>query len=671
MDARELVNKNEHTLNVSSTIKEAAAFFYNQPSKRVIVLKGNKEVAGILTQQHLLTAMSNGTLPTEPISTLKLERPVLTSLTAPLDGLLFDKEVYPVVNDDGAFVGTIKPEQLLEAYVKEGSVWQEWAEASGLAILLFDESDHLFAYTSSAGWLVEATEAKAQIKSAYRAYFAEAFQQVRPVFLPEQEEEWSLQVITLSSGRKGVFVQRKQPLLEAEEASTKTETLETIFETLYDGIVMTDSRGYVTMISNEYADFLNKRVENMVGKHCTEVIENSRMHIVAETGEPEIADLQKIHGDYMIATRVPIRKNGVIIGAAGKVLFKNVKGFNALHKRIHKMETELKRYRGEIEEQNQASYRFEDIIGESTALQQTKQMAKKAAKTESNLLLLGESGTGKELFAHAIHLDSPRSLGSFVKVNCAAIPADLLEAELFGYVEGAFTGAKKGGKTGKFEAADGGTIFLDEIGDLPLHMQVKFLRVLQEREVEKIGSSSSQKIDVRIVAATNRHLEQMVEDGDFRLDLYYRLHVVPIQIPPLRDRQEDISFLLNYFITKVSARLAKTIKGIDDKVKRYLLNYNWPGNIRELENVIERAINMVDEHGTIQTHHLPEKIVGKTPEHPTQSEVLPLSLTVQRAENEAIKQAMEVAKGNKSKTAQLLNISRTSLYEKLANQNKK
>ncbi|MCE7793326.1 sigma 54-interacting transcriptional regulator [Salipaludibacillus sp. CUR1] len=438
--------------------------------------------------------------------------------------------------------------------------------------------------------------------------------------------------------------------------------METIIEFAHDGIVMVDREGFITMINQEYADFLEVDADEVTGKHVTDIIENTRMHLVAETGKPEIADIQPIKGDYMVATRLPIFKEGKLEGAVGKVLFKNLGGFKALKKRMAKLEKELDNYKGEWQETNRAKYQFNQLIGKSESWLKAKNLAQKAAGTDSNVLLLGESGTGKELFAHAIHNASPRSPGPFVKVNCAAIPSDLIESELFGYVEGSFTGAKRGGKKGKFEAADGGTIFLDEIGELPIHMQVKLLRVLQEREVEKVGANAAKPIDIRVVAATNRNLEKMIQSGDFRLDLFYRLNVFSIQIPSLRTRKEDIEALVPYFLKKLSARLGKEVSVIDNRAMAALLHYYWPGNTRELENVIERTVNVVDSYETITDKHLPEKITGiKAAEEPKT-----LAEQLREAEKKAIIETLQYTNGNKSKAAKLLGISRTALYEKIS-----
>ena len=329
------------------------------------------------------------------------------------------------------------------------------------------------------------------------------------------------------------------------------------------------------------------------------------------------------------------------------------------------MEKELETYKTHLTQLNTASYSFDDIIGLSEKISTAKSIARKAAQTHSNVLILGESGTGKELFAHAIHLASDRLYAPFVKVNCGAIPTGLLESELFGYEGGAFTGAKKEGKIGKFEQADGGTIFLDEIGDMPLHMQVKLLRVIQEKEVEKIGSIGSKKIDVRIIAATNRNLEKSMHEGNFRQDLYYRLNVVTIYIPALRERKDDILLIANHLIKKISKDLNKKVIGISKESEYFLKNYHWEGNIRELENILERAINVIEDSNIISPIDLPEEITGIKETKIIKS----LEETMVTAEKQAIIDALNAAEGNKTKTAKILEIGRTSLYEKIQKYN--
>ncbi|MBU5485651.1 sigma 54-interacting transcriptional regulator [Clostridium sp. MSJ-11] len=432
-------------------------------------------------------------------------------------------------------------------------------------------------------------------------------------------------------------------------------------EMAYDGIIVIDKDGIVTMINKSYTEFLEIDQDWAIGRHVTEVIENTRMHIVAKTRIQETAQLQKIKGRYMIATRIPVIENGELVAVIGKILFKNVKELDLLYNKIRNIEDEYKKYKGEFEHSNSASYCFDNLIGNSKSFTQAKKLAKKSAQTDSNVLLRGESGTGKELFAHAIHRASERAYANFVKVNCAAIPIDLLEAELFGYEGGSFTGARKEGKMGKFELANEGSIFLDEIGDMPLHMQAKLLRVLQEKEVERVGSTRTKKIDVRIIAATNRNLEEMIKEGTFREDLYYRLNVVTINIPPLRERPEDVEILSNYLTEKVSTKLNKKIKGLSKDAVHCLMNYKWEGGVRQLENVIERAINLVGYEKLIEPNHLPKEIT----ESKYEFENISLNDIVNEAEKDAILKALIACNWNKSMVAKKLNISRTSLYEKI------
>ncbi|MDQ0176470.1 sigma-54 interaction domain-containing protein [Bacillus chungangensis] len=474
---------------------------------------------------------------------------------------------------------------------------------------------------------------------------------IRKMQLEELEDVYHLYLFS--------FTNASNRLLNIEE--NQEILLKDMMESAYDGLVMVDTDGYIQLLTQAYADFLGVDQKSAIGKHVTEVIENTRMHVVVKTGKQETAELQKINKNYIIATRSPMFKQGKVVGAVGKILFKNVGQFTALFKRLRSLEIELKKYKGDFRESNKASYTFDDLIGSSPSFIDAKNQAKKASRGDSNVLLLGETGTGKELFAHSIHNESRRAMGVFVKVNCAAIPAELLESELFGYEEGSFTGAKKGGKAGKFEAADGGTIFLDEIGELPIHMQVKLLRVLQEKEIERVGSTVSTPIDVRVIAATNRNLEEMVEKGEFRLDLFYRLKVMEINIPSLKERKQDIETLVSYFLNKYEQIMKKHVQRINDHAQRLLTVYSWPGNIRELENIIERALNIVDEGDVITPHHLPEEITGQKEEIIAR----PLADLLEETERNAIVACLKLTNGNKSETAKQLKVSRTTLYEKM------
>ena len=434
-----------------------------------------------------------------------------------------------------------------------------------------------------------------------------------------------------------------------------------IMDALEDAIVIVDRNGFIIDMSYEYRKFLNIRGE-VVGKHVTDVIENTRLHLVCKTGKKEFADLQKINTQSIIATRVPIIINGEIIGAIGKVLFKDTDDLGEMTKKIRTMEGEISKYKSALSLENSAKYDLENIITKNPEMLELKERIKSIAKTNSDILIQGESGTGKELFAHAIYQNSKRVGMPFVKVNCSAIPYELMESELFGYEEGAFTGARKGGKIGKFEAANGGIIFLDEIGEIPLNMQGKLLRVLEEREIEKLGSVKEKKVDVRVIAVTNRNLEKMVEDGTFRLDLYHRLNIVNLYIPPLRERIEDIEILSNHLVGKLAKFEEIDVFGISKETMEVLKTYPWYGNVRELKNTLERAINFLGDDNIIEPGHLPPNMLINL----ENIEVNNLKESIENLERIEIVKALFATAGNKVEAARKLGISRTNLYKKIA-----
>ena len=315
-----------------------------------------------------------------------------------------------------------------------------------------------------------------------------------------------------------------------------------------------------------------------------------------------------------------------------------------------------------LKEELGRKYQWDNIVGRSTAMQQIFGTILRVAPTRATVLLAGESGVGKDLIARCIHFHSPRKERPFVKINCTALPENLMESELFGYEKGAFTGATVS-KPGKFEQADTGTVMLDEIGDVPNNIQVKLLRVLQEREFERLGSNKTQHIDVRVVAATNRDLRAALEDGTFREDLYYRLNVVPIEIPPLRERKEDIPYLANHFVEKLSPEMGGRVHGVTDAAIEKLMQYSWPGNVRELENVIERSIVMA----------LRDKLdaadirldMNIRPRQSAGEPGLPEGMSLDQFEQDLIRNALKKADGNKSQAARLLGLTRNALRYRL------
>lgn len=306
---------------------------------------------------------------------------------------------------------------------------------------------------------------------------------------------------------------------------------------------------------------------------------------------------------------------------------------------------------------------FDDIIGSSRAIREVKRQAETFARGASNILIQGESGTGKEVFARAIHTASRNSAGPFIAINCAALPENLIESELFGYEEGAFTGAMKGGRIGKFELADQGTLFLDEIGEFPIHLQAKLLRALQERKIQRVGGNREIGVSVRIIAATNRDLEELSQNGQFREDLYYRLSVIPIHLPPLRERRSDIGELAEYFLAIYTKALCKEIQGFDRNAMNALYEYPWPGNIRELQNAVEYAVN-ISAGDVITAEDLPRKVRGVREDRGSTLNLKPLRCVEDEYIREAVRVYGDTLEG-KLKAAQVLGISKATLYRRL------
>ncbi len=431
-----------------------------------------------------------------------------------------------------------------------------------------------------------------------------------------------------------------------------------------DGLLVVDGKGHIVIINEKYAQFLGVRASDVVGKHVRDVIESTRMDVVISTGEAEYADMPVVKGKRVICNRIPLKKDGKVLGALAMILTEKIGENIDFLNVVKQLYDELNYYKNEVKLLQGAKYGMQNIIGESRQIRELKNIIRKIANTNSTVLIQGETGTGKEIFAHAVHQESYRKMHPFVRLNCAAIPPELLESELFGYEEGSFTGAKKRGKAGKFEIANKGTVFLDEISEMPLNLQAKLLRVIQEREVDKIGAESPLPIDVRIIAATNRLLETQVQKGLFREDLFYRLNVVVLHIPPLRERKEDIPLLVEYFITKLNRSLGFRVTGISHEAIEMLKQYHWPGNVRELENAIERAMHLCI-NSDLEMEHFSWIVPKLCNTLRADADVGQIQQKVRSAETQAILNVLKITKGNKAKAADILGINRVTLYKKI------
>lgn len=450
--------------------------------------------------------------------------------------------------------------------------------------------------------------------------------------------------------------------------------LEAIFDSTEDAISVVDENGKGMMINPAYTRITGFTSKDIIGKVCTmDLSEGESVHLRVLEEKKAVKNVRMKVGPLkkdVIVDGAPIIVNGILKGSVA-----------AIHDitEINKLNSELDRAK-RIIRNLEAKYTFEDIIGESELFLSVVDKAKLAASTPATVIIRGESGTGKELFAHAIHNLSNRKNNQFIRVNCGAISENILESELFGYEEGSFTGALKGGKAGYFEMADGGTIFLDEIGEIKQSTQVKLLRVLQEKEILRVGSSKPIPVDVRIISATNLNLEDAIKENRFRKDLYYRLNVFPIKIPPLREHKKDIKIMVDHLIKKFNQEYGKNVNGISEEALGIVESYDWPGNVRELENFIGRAIiSMGNTSGFIELIHLPKLINEEIKDSDrsnfiinnliVEDDIVSLEEKAKEFEKSYIESVLKRNKGNRTKTAKTLDISIRNLYYKMKKYN--
>ncbi|MBU8595431.1 hypothetical protein CHH78_01125 [Shouchella clausii] len=465
-------------------------------------------------------------------------------------------------------------------------------------------------------------------------------------------------VVLIKEGNEYIGAVTRENWRKAREEYEQKAILEAILENAYEGIVIVDKQGKIVKMNNAYRSFIGGKDEAEVeGKFVADVIENTRLHEVVKSGIPERGEIQRIEGQNMVVHRIPIWENRRVVGAVGMLIFEGVSALYEILQRARVLSEE--RPSTEPTKQNETSVERR-LIGRSEALQSCKCFARKVARTKATVLLTGETGTGKELFARLIHQMSNQANGPFVAINCAAMPETLLEAELFGYEEGAFTGARRGGAVGKFEQASGGTLFLDEAGEMSNALQAKLLRVLETKQVDRVGGCQPIQTDFRLIAATNANLDQLVAEGKFRKDLYYRLVAITLNIPPLRERKEDIPYLISAFMDRFAQEYAMKRKRFCEDALHAFLEYDWPGNVRELANAID-YIMAIGEEEEVTSGTLPPFLQN-------QAKNESLKAAARRSEKERIEQAIVLANGNKAKAAKLLGIHRATLYRKLKEQ---
>lgn len=444
--------------------------------------------------------------------------------------------------------------------------------------------------------------------------------------------------------------------------SKDSDFIKLVLDHVSDCVVAIDTHGEIIYINQPYCRLLGGTQSDYIGKQVTEVISpNSKLPSVALTGETVVSAL-RVRGHELFAKQVPVYFKGQIIGAVGLALFSDRQEAFNFAKNIGAKELHLKN----TSTKWIAKYNIQDIVGSCESIQNVKRKIKKSSLFDASVLIQGETGSGKELVANAIHNLSTRSSHPFVSVNCATIPENLMESELFGYEGGAFTGARRGGSLGKFEIANGGTIFLDEIGDLPLKSQAALLRVLQEKQIVRVGGAEPIEVDVKVICATHKDLSKMVKNGEFRQDLYYRLDILRIKLPSLRER-EDLAQLIDHALEKIKLHYGVSEIELNSKVKSILLGKKWKGNIRELFNVLERAVVNISPERNIITENDIEHDSDSFQESSTHS--FSLAESLDSFERDVIVKTLSECGGNRSKAAKVLKIDRTTLYNKLSRLN--
>ncbi|MHC1720303.1 MAG: sigma-54 interaction domain-containing protein [Clostridiaceae bacterium] len=455
----------------------------------------------------------------------------------------------------------------------------------------------------------------------------------------------------------------------------KMEEIATQFRIAVDtvkiAICIADNNGIVLYWNNSAEILYGISADTFVGRPMDSFFSNAILYEALKGKVIDSVEHQPREGTHIIISASPIKLNGKIIGAVS--IDQDVTEYINLTKHLMQVENQVNSLKEEINKIQEDNFSKLHVITKNKRMLELLDLAERMAKTDANVLIRGESGTGKELIAHTIHTESLRHEAPFIVVDCSTIPSTLIESELFGYEAGSFTGAKQGGKLGKFELAEGGTIFLDEIGEIPYDMQSKLLRVLQEKSFYKIGGLTPVNVNARVIAATNRNLEQMILNKAFREDLYYRLNVVTITMPELKYRKDDIPILFENFIKEFSSKYKKNIMRINPDVIEVLFNHEWPGNVRELKNVTERLI-LLSEDGIIRLKYLPDNLIMLSEKsNPDKANNIPdgytpetLAEAVQSAEKQAILSALKQANNNRSSAAKLLDIPRSTLYYKIS-----
>lgn len=687
MKAEEIMTPNPFCLYQTDSIQYAAIQFHKQGIGGAPVVDNGGKLAGIFAKEHLMLALAEG-LPNSLLVGELMDTEVITvARDTDINEMWHSKAGrFPVVDEEGGLIGIITRTDLAKAFLQEKEAGYQKFQAIMYSlyngILAVDKHGFITVFNPAAEKIsgIPAQEASGK-------YVTEIFPNTGLLeilctgeykfgqrMLFGQREVISNRAPILENGEIIGAIAVVQDISDLESISAELKAskelnaeLDAIIDSIYDGIYITDGQGITTRINKSYTRITGIKPQEVIGRNVQELVDigwytQVVTPLVLKNRRPETI-MHTIRGkkQCLITGNPIINERGEITSVV--TIVRDISDLIKLKEKLEHSEELTRQYHIELELLRQKQVSKTAIVGQSVLLKQIFELALRAAQVDATVLIWGETGVGKGVIAREIHKNSPRSKGPYVEINCAAIPENLLESELFGYEKGAFTGALVKGKPGMFELADKGTVLLDEIGEMPMSLQVKLLHVIQEKEVTRIGGVQSKELDVRIIAATNQNLDDLVKEGQFREDLYYRLNVIPIYIPPLRSRREDIPLLVYHFLDVFNKKYQMR-KQIEKQAVEMLLDYSWPGNIRELENFVERILIMINEQ-TITCNHIKGLLnKGNTEVMPQEfGNQISLDEATTLVEKQLIARALSVY-GSTRKAAKILRVSQPTIVRK-------
>ncbi len=691
-----MMNRNFKSLRVDDSLRKVVEYYHEFKITTLPVVDDEEKLVGVFPRKRLFRALLEGAELNESCSKYMVNDPVFVmadrtydeySLVVRVTKSRVDNVV--VLDNQEKVVGIIGTAEYLKAgldmILSASALLESLFMVNYEGIIIVDPEGIIQRMNPAAQKMFHLTIAKVKGRRLEEVFPGMAISAIRqlglrrnieglpvivnqiPIMDDNQILGYSLAIMDISDMEKMAQ--------ELEMVRDLQSTISGVLNASSDGVFVSDHTGHIKYVNEPACHLVSQECSAIIGKNIQELFNTSRLEKVLDSGTPEV-DTYDIFGKQFIVSHIPIRMSPSEEGIKGMVSTAYLNDNSVTEEIARKwlyLNQQVQYYKDELEKRSGGVSRLDQMVSHNPIFQEIKREAQFIARSTSTVLLTGESGVGKDMFSRGLHEASPRAAGPFIKVNCVSIPETLFESELFGYAPGSFTGALKSGKSGYFERANNGTIFLDEIGDMPLSVQVKLLQVLQEKEFTRVGGTEKQKVDVRIIAATNRDLRDAIAKKTFREDLFYRLNVIAFHLPPLRERPEDVIPLAESFIKKYNQILGSRVTGIQKSAKEALQKYNWPGNIRELENAMERAANYVWE-GDVDIENLPIQIRSGDGSLPTQplkaQEAMPIPASsyqdkLMDVEKHLLLDALEKCHGNRSAAARMLNLSRSAFYDRL------